>query len=149
MESVNKVSRRSVVAEGKGKDVVLQECFNCHAMSKIGVEGRDRDAWLEAIEHMRQVGVANIKPDVADQVSDYLEKFWSGIRSAEIAGAISAISKSQAGARLLHRRRSEYRLCRLSVDREPRTVQARGSPTKMEIFGWKWVADYRNSIRNR
>src|SRR5260370_34244280 len=28
---------------GKGKDVVLQQCFNCHAMSKIGAQGRDRD----------------------------------------------------------------------------------------------------------
>jgi hypothetical protein len=56
----------------KGKDVVLQECFNCHAMSKIGAMGRDREGWLEAIEHMRQVGVAEIKPDVADQVSEYL-----------------------------------------------------------------------------
>jgi virginiamycin B lyase len=65
-----------LLPEGKGKDVVLQECFNCHAMSKIGVEGRDRDAWLEAIEHMRQVGVANIKPAVADEVAEYLEKVF-------------------------------------------------------------------------
>ena len=56
----------------KGKDVVLQECFNCHAMSRIGVMGRDREGWLDAIEHMRQVGVAEIKADVAAQVSDYL-----------------------------------------------------------------------------
>jgi virginiamycin B lyase len=56
----------------KGKDVVLQECFNCHAMSRVGVMGRDREGWLEAIEHMRQVGVADIKPDVAAQVSEYL-----------------------------------------------------------------------------
>jgi virginiamycin B lyase len=61
-----------LLPDGKGKDVVLQECFNCHAMSKIGVLGRDRDGWLEAIEHMRQVGVADIKPDVAAQVSEYL-----------------------------------------------------------------------------
>lgn len=61
-----------LLPEGKGKDVVLQECFNCHAMSRIGVTGRDRDGWLEAIEHMRQVGVADIKPDVASQASEYL-----------------------------------------------------------------------------
>jgi len=61
-----------LLPEAKGKDVVLQECFNCHAMSRIGVMGRDREGWLEAIEHMRQVGVADIKPDVADQVSEYL-----------------------------------------------------------------------------
>jgi len=61
-----------LLPEGKGKDVVLQECFNCHAMSKIGVMGRDREGWLEAIEHMRQVGVAEITPSVATQVSDYL-----------------------------------------------------------------------------
>src|ERR1700737_4655536 len=46
-----------LLPEGKGKDVVLQQCFNCHAMSKIGVEGRDRDSWLEPIEHRRRVGV--------------------------------------------------------------------------------------------
>jgi virginiamycin B lyase len=61
-----------LLPEGKGRDVVLQECFNCHAMSKIGVLGRDRDGWYEAIEHMRQVGVATIKPEVADQVTAYL-----------------------------------------------------------------------------
>jgi virginiamycin B lyase len=56
----------------KGKDVVLQECFNCHAMSRIGMMGLDREAWLGAIEHMRQVGVADIAPKVAAQVSEYL-----------------------------------------------------------------------------
>jgi virginiamycin B lyase len=61
-----------LLPDGKGKDVVLQECFNCHAMSRIGVMGRDRDGWLEAIEHMRQVGVAYIKPDIAAQASEYL-----------------------------------------------------------------------------
>jgi virginiamycin B lyase len=61
-----------LLPDGKGKDVVLQECFNCHAMSRIGVMGRDRDGWLEAIEHMRQVGVADIKPDIAAQASEYL-----------------------------------------------------------------------------
>ena len=61
-----------LLPEAKGKDVVLQECFNCHAMSRIGVMGRDREGWLEAIEHMRQVGVADIKPEIAAQVSEYL-----------------------------------------------------------------------------
>jgi virginiamycin B lyase len=61
-----------LLPEAKGKEVVLQQCFNCHAMSKIGVMGRDRDGWLEAIEHMRQVGVANIDPEVAGQVAEYL-----------------------------------------------------------------------------
>ncbi len=56
----------------KGKDVVLQECFNCHAMSRIGTMGRDREGWLGAIDHMRQVGVAEITPNVAAQVSEYL-----------------------------------------------------------------------------
>jgi hypothetical protein len=41
-------------------------------MSRIGVMGRDHDGWLDAIEHMRQVGVADIKPDVAAEVSEYL-----------------------------------------------------------------------------
>ena len=61
-----------LLPDGKGKDVVLQECFNCHAMSRIGMMGRDREGWLEAIEHMRQVGVAEISANIADQVSEYL-----------------------------------------------------------------------------
>lgn len=61
-----------LLPEAKGKEVVLQQCFNCHAMSKIGVMGRDRDGWMEAIDHMRQVGVANITPEVAGQVAEYL-----------------------------------------------------------------------------
>src|ERR1700693_5918701 len=61
-----------LLPDAKGKDVVLQECFNCHAMSRIGVMGRDREGWLEAIEHMRQVGVADIKPDVSAEVTEYL-----------------------------------------------------------------------------
>jgi len=91
---------------------------------------RDRDAWLEAIEHMRQVGVANIKPAVADQVADYLKKFWSGFRSAEIAGAIAAISESQAGARLLTDDALNIVYCRLSVDGEPKDRPGTGKPDK-------------------
>src|SRR5579863_3680913 len=59
-----------LLPDTKEKDVVLQECFNCHAMSRIGVMGRDREGWLEAMEHMRQVGVAEITPEVAAQVSE-------------------------------------------------------------------------------
>ena len=62
-----------LLPEGKGKDVVLQNCFNCHAMSKIGLARRDRDGWLEAMDFMRQLGVADIKSDVAYQVADYLD----------------------------------------------------------------------------
>src|ERR1700683_1603905 len=39
-----------LLPDAKGKDVVLQECFNCHAMSRIGVMGADRGGWLEASE---------------------------------------------------------------------------------------------------
>jgi virginiamycin B lyase len=60
----------------KGKDVLLQECFNCHAMSRLGVMGQDRDGWLANIEHMRQVGVAEFEPKVAEQVADYLDKVF-------------------------------------------------------------------------
>jgi virginiamycin B lyase len=60
----------------KGKDVVLQECFNCHAMSRLGVMGQDREGWLGGIEHMRQFGIIEFKPEVADQVADYLDKVF-------------------------------------------------------------------------
>ena len=62
-----------LLPDAKGKDVVLQECFNCHAMSRLGATmGQDREGWLEAIEHMRQVGVAEIKPEIGEQAAEYL-----------------------------------------------------------------------------
>jgi hypothetical protein len=41
------------------KGEFLQQCTNCHMMSKIGAVGRnDHDGWIERIDTMRQVGVA-------------------------------------------------------------------------------------------
>jgi virginiamycin B lyase len=62
-----------LLPDGPYKGEFLQECFNCHAMGKIGAVGRrDHDGWMEAIDFMKQVGVANIKPDVADHAATYL-----------------------------------------------------------------------------
>jgi virginiamycin B lyase len=82
-----------LLPERKGKEVVLQECFNCHAMSKIGVLGRDRDAWYQAIDHMRQVGVADIKPEVADQVTEYLSTIFGP--DSEIPASPAAMPQYQ------------------------------------------------------
>ena len=65
-----------LLPDAKGKSVLLQECFNCHAFDTIGVARRDRDGWLAAIDVMRQVGAADIRPEVADQVAGYLEAVY-------------------------------------------------------------------------
>jgi virginiamycin B lyase len=65
-----------LLPDAKGKSVLLQECFNCHAFDTIGVARRDRDGWLSAIDVMRQVGAADIRPEVADQVAGYLETVY-------------------------------------------------------------------------
>lgn len=60
-------------ALGNGKDVLIQQCFNCHAFGKIGAVGRhDVNGWKEEIDVMRMTGVARIRPDVTEQVSKYL-----------------------------------------------------------------------------
>jgi len=60
-------------ALGNGKDVLIQQCFNCHAFGKIGAVGRhDVNGWKEEIDVMRLTGVARIRPDVTEQVSKYL-----------------------------------------------------------------------------
>src|SRR5216683_1353325 len=59
--------------------------------------------------------------------------FWPRCQYARIASSIAAISKGQAGTRLLCRRRSESRLRRLSIDR-----RAEGSSRDRETGqGWK------------
>ena len=60
-------------ANGNGKDVLIQQCFNCHAFGKIGAVGRHAlDGWKDEIEVMRQIGVARIRPEVRDEVASYL-----------------------------------------------------------------------------
>jgi virginiamycin B lyase len=60
-------------ALGNGKDVLIQQCFNCHAFGKIGAVGRhDLDGWKQEIDVMRLSGVARIRPEVTNQVSQYL-----------------------------------------------------------------------------
>lgn len=59
--------------DGNGKDVLIQQCFNCHAFGKIGAVGRhDVDGWKDEIDVMRMTGVARIKPEVTNRVSRYL-----------------------------------------------------------------------------
>jgi virginiamycin B lyase len=60
-------------ANGNGKDVLIQQCFNCHAFGKIGAVGRhDLGGWKDEIDVMRLTGVARITPEVTNEVSQYL-----------------------------------------------------------------------------
>jgi virginiamycin B lyase len=60
-------------ALGNGKDVLIQQCFNCHAFGKIGAVGRhDQNGWKDEIDVMRLTGVARIRPEMTNQISQYL-----------------------------------------------------------------------------
>jgi virginiamycin B lyase len=60
-------------ANGNGKAVLIQQCFNCHAFGKIGAVGRhDLQGWKDEIEVMRQTGVARVRPELRDEVAAYL-----------------------------------------------------------------------------
>jgi len=61
--------------EAKDRDVLLQNCFGCHGMSKWGMRA-DRDGWASAIGVMRVVGVADIKPEIAEQAATYLSSVF-------------------------------------------------------------------------
>src|SRR5450759_2088913 len=72
-DQLTKYQSGVLLPDGKGKDTVLTECYNCHGMGKISSVGRrDYDGWLQAIDVMRELQVANIKPAVADVVDGYL-----------------------------------------------------------------------------
>jgi virginiamycin B lyase len=71
-----------LLPETAGKGVLIQQCFNCHAFGKIGAVGRhDQDGWKGAIDVMRQLGVARIKPEVENEVAAYLSAAF-GLDSA-------------------------------------------------------------------
>ena len=61
-----------LLPDAKGKDEFLQQCMNCHGISKIGGMRLDHEGWIAAIDVMRKMDVANVRPAVADQVAEYL-----------------------------------------------------------------------------
>ena len=70
---LTKYQAGTLLPEAAGKGVLIQQCFNCHAFGKIGAVGpHDQDGWKSAIDVMRQLGVARIRPEVENQVSEYL-----------------------------------------------------------------------------
>jgi virginiamycin B lyase len=70
---LTKYQAGTLLPEAPGKGVLIQQCFNCHAFGKIGAVGRhDQDGWKGAIDVMRQLGVARIRPEVEGEVSKYL-----------------------------------------------------------------------------
>jgi len=72
-DQLTKYQAGTLIPEAQGKGDLIQQCFNCHAFSKIGAVGRhDQAGWLQEIEIMKENGVANIKPDIADKVTKYL-----------------------------------------------------------------------------
>ena len=70
---LTKYQAGTLLPEAPGKGVLIQQCFNCHAFGKIGAVGRhDQDGWKGAIDVMRRLGVARIRPEVETEVSKYL-----------------------------------------------------------------------------
>lgn len=62
-----------LVPEGPGRSVLVQQCWNCHAFSKIGMVGRhDEDGWRDAIDVMRKAGVYDVRATLENTVVGYL-----------------------------------------------------------------------------
>ena len=71
--SMTKYQAGTLLPDAKGKGQFMQECFNCHAFSTISAMGRhDYEGWIRAIDVMRLLKVATIKPEVADNAANYL-----------------------------------------------------------------------------
>jgi len=62
-----------LIPDAPGKGVLVQNCWNCHAFSKIGAVGRhDEDGWRDQIDVMRKSGVTDVRPELEDKVVRYL-----------------------------------------------------------------------------
>jgi len=71
--SMTKYQAGTLLPDAPGKGQFLQECFNCHAFSLMASVGRhDHDGWMQAINLMNVLKVANIKPNIADMAATYL-----------------------------------------------------------------------------
>ena len=102
-------------AQGNGKEVLVQQCFNCHAFGKIGAVGRhDLQGWKDEIDVMRQTGVARVRPEMRDEVAAYLAAaFGPDSATPESPAELPGYAAGEAGPRPLQRRGAQHRLCRL------------------------------------
>lgn len=64
--------------EGPGKDVVMENCSNCHSPKTVMQNRMDRAGWDKIIDKMQKNnGLWELSPEVRTKILDYLSQNYS------------------------------------------------------------------------
>jgi hypothetical protein len=78
--SAAKKSDDTALPEGKGRDLALKDCTNCHAVSVWTKKHHTREEWSSVIEDMVAKGL-NAPDEDLDTITDYLAAHFGPTKS--------------------------------------------------------------------
>ena len=73
---LNLYQGKKLMPEGKGKELLTSQCLACHGyQTRMAAPQRDRAAWVQAINYMRQSEHARLANHINDQDAETLVSF--------------------------------------------------------------------------
>jgi streptogramin lyase len=89
---LNLYQGKKLMPDGKGKDVLSQNCFICHGFqTRMAAVRRDEDGWRDRIDYMRKAMAFQLSDRVTDEKADELVSYLNGV-----FGADSTVPRSPA-----------------------------------------------------
>ena len=89
---LNLYQGKKLMPEGKGKELLTSQCLACHGyQTRMAAPQRDRAAWVQAINYMRQSEHARLANHINDQDAETLVSFLDSTFGVE-----SKLSRSAA-----------------------------------------------------
>jgi hypothetical protein len=68
-------AKGSTLADGEGKELVVEKCSTCHDLDRIPARRRDRYGWEDVVDSMRSRG-AEISDEERTKIVDYLNAHY-------------------------------------------------------------------------
>jgi competence protein ComEA len=93
---------------GRGRDLVIKACSDCHGLKTAIEDRRTRTSWQDVIDEMKGLG-ARVADEDGDALIDYLWEHFGrvnvNVASPEDIQAVAGLSASEAAAIVAYRTR--------------------------------------------
>jgi virginiamycin B lyase len=81
---LNLYQGKKLMPDGKGKDVLSQNCFICHGFqTRMAAVRRDEEGWRDRIDYMRKAMAFQLSDRVTDEKADELVTYLNGVFGAD------------------------------------------------------------------
>jgi streptogramin lyase len=81
---LNLYQGKKLMPDGKGKDVLSQNCFICHGFqTRMAAVRRDEEGWRDRVDYMRKAMAFQLADRVTDEKADELVSYLNGVFGAD------------------------------------------------------------------